>query len=300
MVFWHISSTLTDIIRRDRLRSPTGTPAKLATNLEEVQQFLYDYFRMHPDVIYHIPVEALKEDTVLVVRSETMIVGCIRYHWIGTYNNKRIHLVDCFCVHPTWRGKGVGDYLLHELHHMMKEKPCAMFLKEGSPLPIMPFYRGCYVYRTITKESTPNVQHVPTELAYKIMKIHQQVRPFLMIYRPSSNQIWRLYRSGIHYVLACIQDTYQTLHGKKMGWITGWIESPGITDAIRSDASYQLSTVSQFDMIWMHHHAIHSITMDRYVHHNKDISWKEDGPFYWYTYQWAPSIEIGPSYFVFV
>jgi len=297
MVFWHTSSSLTDIVTRDHIQSPTGTSAELATNLEEVQEFLHLYFRIHPDVRYHIPIEVLQEDIILIVRSETVLVGCIRYHWIGTYETKHIHVVDCFCVHPSWRGKGVGDYLLHELHHRMKEKPCAMFLKEGSPLPIMPFYHGYYIYRTIIKEPSPNVRDIQANLAYKIMKIHQQFRPFLMIYRPSSNQLWRLYRSGIHYVLACIQDTYQTMHGKKMGWITGWIESPGITDSMRDDASYQLSTVSGFDMIWMNRNSNHNSNRD----FNRDsiTQWKDDGPFYWYTYQWSPSIEIGSSYFVF-
>jgi hypothetical protein len=87
--------------------------------------------------------------------------------------------------------------------------------------------------------------------------------------------------------LACIQDTQQTLHDKKMGWITAWIESPGITDIMRKDASYQLSEVDQFDLIWMDW---------RWINYSTDKNWIVDGPFYWYTYQWTSSILIHKSY----
>jgi GNAT superfamily N-acetyltransferase len=88
---------------------------------------------MHPDVVYTIPLHALqqKEDTILTIHDNHTLIATIRYHFIGTYESTPIHLVDCFCVHPLWRGKGVGDYLLHELHHMMQSTPCALFLKEG-------------------------------------------------------------------------------------------------------------------------------------------------------------------------
>jgi len=292
MVFWNAIWNPYTTIDRPRITSPTGSPAQLATNLEEVQQFLHDHFRMHPDVIYDIPLHALqqKEDTILTVYYNHTLIGTIRYHFIGTYESRPIHLVDCFCVHPTWRGKGVGDYLLHELHHMMRSTPCALFLKEGRSLPIIPFYQGTYVYRDIDKHqrnvsNIPNVTMISTETAYMIMQIHQQFRPFVMIYKVTQSARWKLYRSGIHHVLACIQDTYQTLHNKRMGWITAWIESLGITDAIRDDASYQLSN-DVFDMVWMNQ--IHTS--------NASNQWKLDGPFYWYTYQWVPTISIGRSY----
>lgn len=297
MVFWNAIWNPYKTIERSRIASPTGSPAQRATNLEEVQQFLYDHFQMHPDVVYTIPLHALqqKEDTILTVHDNHTLIATIRYHFIGTYESTPIHLVDCFCVHPIWRGKGVGDYLLHELHHMMRSKPCALFLKEGRPLPIVSFYQGTYVYREIDKHhmNAPNVTMVSTETAYRIMQIHQQFRPFVMIYTVTESARWKLYRSGMHHVLACVQDTYQTLNikqvhshvTKQMGWITAWIESPGITDAIRDDASYQLSN-DVFDMVWMNQ--IHTS--------NASNQWKPDGSFYWYTYQWVPTISIGQSY----
>ena len=283
MVFWRTPWEHVARCIKSHPSSPTGSNATEATDLVEVQQFLHAHFRMHPDVICTIPLEELTHDVILVVRDQATLVACIRYHLAGIYEGKQIHTVDYFCVHPTWRGKGVGDYLLHELHHRMDKKPYAIFLKEGTPLPALPLYGSTYVYREVHPIPTPHVIDISEDLAYKIMKIHQQFRPFVMIYTTTSNQRWRLYKQGIHHVLCCVQDTYQVLHSKRMGWITAWIESPGLPDTMRADASYQLSSV--YDMIWMDKNHIGDST-----------EWTEDGSFYWYTYQWTPSSTIGQSY----
>jgi predicted N-acetyltransferase YhbS len=261
----------------------SGFSSEQATDLQEVQQFLHSYFRIHPDVIYNIPLKELEQDFVLIVRIYKKLVGCIRYHYVGTIEED-IHLVDCFCVHPEWRGKGIGDFLLHDLHHRMMHKPYAIFLKEGSLLPAIPFYSSMYAYRFIKDKPVNNIIEVPTKNAYRLMQIYKKSRDFFMIARPTDNQYWRLYKNGIHSILACVQDTYQTLHGKRMGWITAWIESPGITDTMRGDASYQLSEVPGFDMIWM----------DWNYCNKKD--WIMDGEFHWYTYQWTSGISIDKSY----
>jgi len=291
MVFWksynplyNTSKFTTQLSIKSILDSPTGFAAEIATNYNEIKEFLHAYFRIHPDVVYDASFE--KTDFILIVRDKEKLVGCIRYHLVGTIEQP-IHLVDCFCIHPEWRRKGVGDYLLHNLHHRMKDKPYAIFLKEGAPLPIQSFYNSIYVYRHVLHHSTSHVTTIPIKLAYRLLTIYQQFNSFLMIAIPSSNQIWRLYKHGHCSILACIQDTRQTLHDKKMGWITAWIESPGITDIMRKDASYQLSEVDQFDLIWMDW---------RWINYSTDKNWIVDGPFYWYTYQWTSSILIHKSY----
>lgn len=267
------------------LESPTGFPSEYDAN---VTDFLHTHFRIHPDVVYHPSFK--DDDIILTVRDTEKLVGCIRYRCIDI--KKKIHLVDCFCIHPEWRGKGVGDYLLHDLHHRMKEKPYAIFLKEGASLPIPSYYTSMYVYRHILPQTiVSNVSDISILLAYQLMKIHQQFKPFFKIARPSSNQQWRFYKNGYHSILACVQNTYQTLHEKKMGWITAWIESPGITDTIREDASYQLSQVNEFDMIWIDWNWTAKYPTDTSLD-----TWTIDGPFHWYTYQWVPELSIDRSY----
>jgi hypothetical protein len=91
--------------------------------------------------------------------------------------------------------------------------------------------------------------------------------------------------------MACFQDTYQIFEEngkqKKIGWITAWFESPNISNTFREEASTYLadSMYNIFDYIWA----------------NKkwtgiSNSWKEDGPFNWYLYQWATSISPKKSY----
>ena len=290
MVFWQTIVHPFAIVKRPSMKSPTGSPAKLMRSPLEIQQFLYNHFQSHPGLLFTIPLWELENprDTVLTIFDQDTLIGCIRYHFVGECDAKQIHIVDCFCVHPEWRGKGVGDYLLHELHDMMKDKPYAMFLKEGKPLPIIPFYAGTYVYRTISPDESVSdrVLDISADLAYRIMEIDHMFHPFFKIHTRTPNQKWRIYREGMNHVLCCIQDTYQTLKGKKMGWMTAWIESPGMTDTMREMASYQLSNMPYFDMIWMNQ--IHVI-------HNQSL-WKIDGPFYWYTYQWMPTRCVGNSY----
>jgi GNAT superfamily N-acetyltransferase len=283
MVFWKSHT-------KSILESPTGFPSEYDLT---VTDFLHAHFRIHPDVVYHPSFK--EDDIILTVRDTEKLVGCIRYRCIDI--EKQIHLVDCFCIHPEWRGKGVGDYLLHDLHHRMKDKPYAIFLKEGAPLPIPSYYTSMYVYRHILKQTVSNVSDISISLAYQLMEIYGQFRPFFKIARPSSNQQWRLYKNEHHNILACVQDTYQTLHEKKMGWITAWIESPGITDTIREDASYQLSQVNEFDMIWMDWNWITKYPTKYPTNDTKyPITWTIDGPFHWYTYQWTPELSIDRSY----
>jgi len=286
MVFWKTYSTLpttdlfeSQICKKPRLRSPTGHSVRQDTPKEHIKQFLYTYFRTHPDVVFTIPIEEL--DDVITVYDDTKLVGCIRYHYIGEYQSIQIHIVDCFCIHPEWRKKGVGEYLLHELHNMNLHRPYAFFLKERMPIPVDPLYSGVYAYRYIINEAQPNVTDISTEKAYRLLDIYQKFKPFFMIRSPSKNQQWRLYRKDHHSVLCCIQDTYQTLKGKRMGWMTAWIES-GITDEIREDALHQLSTVA-YDMIWI----------DAKWATDK---WNQDGIFYWYTYQWTTLDSVDMSY----
>jgi hypothetical protein len=286
-MFWKEYLDHIRILDKRRLESPTGSSATHATSLEEINEFLSTHFRLHPDVHYDIPIDSLRGNVILTVRDTNKtapLAGCIRYKSLGICDQKQIHLVDCFCVHTDWRGKGVADYMLHELHTIMKDRPYAIFIKEGKPLPIIPFYQGQYVYRVIKKEPIHSVQSISIDTAYRIMAHHQVFHPFFQLAQPSSNQEWKLWKQGVHHVLACVQDTYQRLHGKRMGWITAWIESPAITDTMRNDASYQLSGSVAYDMIWMNRI------------HVTDSRWTMDGPFYWYTYQWEPSITIGTSY----
>jgi len=306
---WNRKPFLSMRFEKDTVTSPTGTPCKihtvnntLPTVLKDIQQYLRSHFGKPPHKpVLNIPLHYLlgTKDCILTVRDDTIgIVGCIRYHYMGefiTSNNEPIYCVDCFCIHPDWRGKGIGDYLLTELHFYVNryEIPYSLFLKEGSQLSIVhpPMYSGNYVYRKVRVPMyNKYIFNITVKDAYHMIDIWKELHPQLFIIRnkESTNQKWVLYKKGIYRILACIQDAFQLIDTKRIGWITAWIESASMTDCIRKEAATTIADYSGFEFIWMNR------VWENCDTHNNE--WKEDGTFYWYSYQWATGISIGSSY----
>jgi len=254
--------------------------------IREIRHFLKTHFGGIRKPVLDIPEDKLygKDDIILYIKKKE-IIGCIRCHYIGLFLDRRMYCIDCFCIHPSWRKKGIGDYLLMNLHIYKHVTPYCIFLKEGPQLPIIhqPFYSGTYVYRMV-KNQESNVSNITTEKAYKLMDIFSEFNQIFIIRNKDADQHWRLYNNGIQKVLACVQNTYQYLDGKKMGWITAWIESPTIN---YEEASTQIcdSMYGIFDYIWGN---------KQWIGNSKE--WKTDGQFHWYLYQWNTSIHINNSY----
>lgn len=324
MVFWKtypfreiLKCTFNDYTFRDlvftksQLNIPNGLEDGIlnVNNLKlitELKQFLKMYFGQPPSKpILDIPENELlgEKDHILYLRKldNGQIVGCIRYHYIGIFvssNNQKIYSVDCFCIHPDWRKKGIGDYLLTKLHNYANNLkiPYTLFLKEGYSLNIIhqPYYSSIYVFRKPCPNiNSPNVKTLTINEAYKMMDIFRELNPNIFIIRniESKNQIWKLYKYEMYKILVCFQNTYQSFEEdgqiKKIGWITSWIESPNITDKYREDASKCLSDSmnDKYDYIWAN---------KEWVGHSKE--WKDDGPFNWYLYQWTTCLNIKRSY----
>jgi hypothetical protein len=274
------------------------------SDLHEIRIFLKTFFGNPPfKPILNIPIEHLlsPRDFILVVRdSNKKIVGCVRQHYVGKLINvnKDIYLIDCLCIHPKWRKKGITDYLLTSLHRFANSviKPNNIFLKEGNILPILqfPLYSGTYVYRELTcKVETPLVKSLSINQAYNYIDKYLEIYPNTLIIsnKDSTNQYWRLYKNNVYSILVCFQDTFQYIFEngsyKKIGWITAWLENSIINDTIRQDASKQLSDsmYTTFDYIWINQEWT-----------GKSYLWKVDGMFHWYSYQWSSSLKINKSY----
>jgi GNAT superfamily N-acetyltransferase len=293
---------------REHMTSPTGICAKLVDItdnrvIKELCLFLKSYFGNPPKTpIFDIPENKLllENDLLLYIEDKNdKIIGCIRVHYLGIFKNQDIYCVDCFCIHPDWRRKGVGDYLLNEIHIISNKenKLYSMFLKEGRQLSIIhtPFYSGIYVFKKIINEFTPHIMKLSTINAYRILDIFNKFNNndlFIIKNINNDNQSWMLYKNGINIVLACIQDTYQYLNENnkknKMCWITAWIESPHITSVYREEAIKEISAsvYPEFEYIWANKEWIGDSSHD----------WKIDGPFHWYLYQWTTNINIKKSY----
>jgi len=326
MVFWKtypLENIILDKLNRQRFKplvfhrqktnSPTYIDRVILSNYEpcilnQLRLFLRTYFGNSPKKpIFDIPETELlgRKDTILFVKDiDRCIVGCIRYHYLGQLQTainsvEEIYCVDCFCIHPKWRGKGVGDYLLNELHIYVNanNKPYSLFLKEGRILSIIhtPLYSGEYVCRELTNMPSLNTKTLTVEQAYACVNIFLQFNPSTFVLKNPEirNQVWKLWSKAGHTILACFQDTHQYFeeNGKKktLGWITGWLESSNITDNIREEASIELSDSmsNNYDYIW---------TNKEWTGKFSSGDWKMDGSFHWYAYQWATSLSLNKSY----
>lgn len=295
MVFWSNGTPI----------SPKGTILHLFHHLTpfSTRTCLRLWLRRHFGSPRH-PVLDLPESVLIGTRDLFLcltdlhhrIIATIRYHEGGIIygTDQQVFVVDCFCVLPAWRKKGLGDYLLYELKRIANDRglPHAIFLKEGSPLfiPQLPFYSGIYAYRLTKPLIHSSIREITVEQAYRCVNVFHTFHPewLLICHRSSVNQQWRLWQKDGHLILACIQDTYQRMNDHRMAWITVWLESPHITEDLREEASIALTDGCSYHWIWMYRDPPSSST------------WNTDGTFYWYRYQWESNHNVGVTYGVMV
>lgn len=277
------------------LASPSGKQICLATPTDLIQKFLHYNFRSGPlSPIYKY--EQVEKELFLTISDDTGIIGTVRSKPGGTFEDKSICIIDCFCVRSDWRRKGVGTFLLNQIQKECAKRNIynAIFLKEGKPIQqigVEPIYSSQYAFRQVTDSILPDtVKQLEPSLAYMILENYCLLRPdtFIILNKKTPNQRWFRYKKDYYWVLAVVQDSYQSFKdGNTIGWITGWIESPNMTDEIRKEASEDITSAcgAYYNMIWM------------------DNKWTStsskfmiDGSFHWYTYQWSTCLTPSQSY----
>lgn len=277
-------------------------------NSEQVAEFLKTNFKSNsksPEYIY----EKMPEEILIQVPdSSGSIAGTVRARLAGSFEYMPITLIDCFCVRPDMRRKGLGTFLLGSIKQACANNNIynAIFLKEGSPINvpgILPVYSSYYAYRHIAElEKSTQVSYMTPSQAYSLISTYSMLRPdtFMILNKRSENQKWLIYRSpsvsssmpynsGI-WVLALIQNSYQTISGKKIAWVTGWIESPLVNEETRTLASETISSSIArlgYDWVWLDYKWI-----------GKSTKFQQDGSFHWYTYQWSTSLIPDMSYII--
>lgn len=278
-------------------QSPTGNNYVIATSQEErkrIQDFLRKTFGNPPHTPILFPTFSSDDILLYVKDQENTLVGCIRYSYAGHFEEQEIYKIDCFCIEPSWRKRGIGSYLLTSLHSetMKRNHIYSIFLKEGAPVFSLqqPFYSSSYVFKKIVYPYNPMYSiYTPTlEEVYRIINTYKTVYPdtFVLISRDPIIQ-WRFFKRGNYILLVCCQESYQ-FHPEdrnKIGWITGWLESCPLTWP--PDRQKILDTlVHSFFYTWLW-------ADKRWI---QDPSWKEDGTFHWYSYQWEPTLVPNGSY----
>jgi len=319
--FWHnVSITQSDTILSPRIcsqvranppqaiPSPTGIPVQRATSATEVvaiKHFLETTFGNPPTTPTFSPSLQPSDILLYVTDASNTIVGTVRYTYCAHMDNSPFHVIDCFCIAPSWRRHGVGTYLLTELHTLTMSMGLqySLFLKEGPLLyqETEPIYSSTYVYMRNSNRNTihPNVLSISHDTACRLIEIYTQLYPntlTLVRNNTDTKQIhWRLWRDNNHrMILASFQDSFQ-IHPETqsaIGWCSGWLESateppPGDRDSLIT----ALMESVPFDWIWADKAWIRN--------RSRNTQWHDDGAFHWYAYQWKTVHPInGRSYII--
>jgi hypothetical protein len=145
-----------------------------ATDIPLIPEFLERYFSPSSSCVCRIPVAALQNPNweIYVVFSNSILVGTIVRKWI---QNLHIHsvkwptaaIVDFFCVHPAFKKKGIGRWLLSTLQNTPTPNappnaplPPHLILWEGLQPSYPPLCIGFYYSKPILKKEN-TTQQIP-------------------------------------------------------------------------------------------------------------------------------------------
>jgi hypothetical protein len=288
--FWNRLLPSSGTERFESLIRPLGIPTlqtKKATNRDvpALLQFLEHYFGAPPIHPLFRPILDPDHEIILFVEENTQLVAMIRYKYTGLFEQQPIHLIDCFCVHPSKRGSGLATQLLATLHAYTNGLGLrySLFLKEGRPLPkAEPLYSSHYVFRAQVRGDLKSA--LSPLRASALVQAYRQLHPdTLWLYDiHNTNQHWLFWKEGFEWILLCVQNAFQIHQKGQIGWITACFAS----EPMRSAPFEELVKDAPYDWIWM----------DRIWLPATSNGWTEDGPFHWYPYQWSTNLRVKRFY----
>ena len=229
-------------------------------------------------------------EIILFVQEQDQPIATIRYTYAGRFDNHPIHIIDCFCIHPSRRRTGLATKLLATLHAYTNDRGLrySLFLKEGRPIPHQDsLYSSAYVFRktgALKVPLSPRAARGPKDplsphAAECLVRAYRVLRPeMLWVYDVrNTNQRWFFWKEGLRFVLFCVQNAHQTFQGDRVGWITALIAS----EPVPWQPFESLVDGTGYDWIWMD--AV-------WLPEETPIKWTQDGPFHWYAYQWSTNL----------
>jgi len=271
-----------------RTLEPSTVPFRIAAqqDVPRLTAFLEQFFGRE---VALKPVLKPDQEIILWIEQADQIVATIRYKPSAFFEGQPIHLIDCFCIHPSVRKTGLATQLLTALHAHTNQRNLrySLFLKEGDPLPLhIPLYSSSYAYRRTprSKASTKDLKALSSRKAAALVGHYRRLRPdTVWIYDEANpNQLWRFWKEGLNWMLACVQDSFQELEGGRIGWMTAFFAS----------GDYDINQIVvnlPFDWIWL------DAAWLRDTEH-----WTRDTTFHWYAYQWTTCLAIRDFYGIVV
>lgn len=244
-----------------------------SADIPSITTFLTTYFGdAHHPVLKPVLTPSSQELILYTRTPNKSIQATIRYKYAGTFEGQSIYLIDCFCAKE--RKTGVASQLLAALHVNTEQRPYALFLKEGRPIPGQTaLYSSYYLYRR-RKPTIESCLSLNSEKAYALVNAYRRVHKDLcwLANVDNPNQHWRLWKRELFWSLACFQDSFQEKDGERIGWMTAFVGNT-------ADGVEALVDACPFPWIWADQCWI-----------TESDHWSLDGPFHWYTYRWTTSL----------
>lgn len=304
-----------DIVQKKRNISPPQGGSLIILQIKharDIANLLRKHYEMFPRCRIILSEERIRRGFLydkwlgvgFVSEKTNELIGCIFSRSLGDLhvgNNivPNTGLVDFFCVHRDWRGKGIASFLLQELTYLTATvgRIVHIFIKEGLPLsPLPPIWTGNYIWRNkkhiiekylenkgLTISSIEEVKN--TSLQIPEMSIRNLPSgPYLPGGVTGDSQIY-VWNSGKVRIYVCLTDTYHCSvpEGKKIGEIN-WVlsEKTDIDSAIllaeKKSAVETLVDSSKYDII----------LMDSTIPHLEENGWIKDSAYGLYLFNCNP------------
>ena len=281
------------VLRTLSIPFPPNTHVATDRDVGRLTAFLERHFGSDSVVLKPVLKPSLNE-IILFVTEGNDIVATIRYKASAFFEGQPIHLIDCFCMHPSKRRTGLATQLLGALHAYTNDRGLrySLFLKEGNPLATAPFYSSSYAYRR--SAMLGDLKPLSPLKASRLVHHYCSVRPDTVWIHDvaNPNQHWRFWKEGRSWMLACFQDAFQEWHKERIGWMTAFFAS----------GSYDLNRIvdaAPFPWIWMDAEWLECCLVVAEQQPSAE-QWKADGAFHWYAYQWTSSLRPNGFYGIVV
>jgi len=252
-----------------------------ASDAYQIQLFLEQFFGTPPTTpTLQVALDPSNE-IILIVHENKQLVASIRYKYAGKFEGQPIHIIDCFCIHPSKRKSGLATKLLATLHTytMGQGLRYSLFLKEGRALPNHePLYSSTYVFRQ-SLQSRGLKGALSPQRAAALVAAYRTLNPETLWLHDvrNTNQQWFFWKSGLDWILLCVQNAWQEWKGGRIGWVTACFAS----EPIRAEPFEALIDAANYEWIWMD---------QVWVPESTTRLWLGDGPFHWYAYQWSTNL----------
>lgn len=246
-------------------------------HLSMLSEFLNRYFSNSIHYSCRIPISALQNPLwdIYVVLYNNQIIGSIIRKWVLNVYVDRVKwpkagVIDYFCVHPSWKKKGIGRWLLTHLHNSTQcPIPPHFIFWEGLQPSYPPLSIGFFVSK-ISVSQSPLLHKIP--LTKQIWELSVGKKSVWSEWNPNANEIsvWKPIQSN---TLVLVWNTF---HSSAYGPI-------GIVLSGSFQAIQELSNSKSYWGVLL------VPQINPFFSEFRKLNWSIDSPYQWIAYNMISS-----------